>query len=204
MNNASIRPFAALLALASLAACSILPESEPVQLLDPQLAAPETADQSAAWTLNVARPEADPMRDSTRVLVRTARGQLQVHASARWIAAGPELLRTLLVRYLRDARSLDQVSAGAAGLDRTLALDLRRFELTETADERLAAEIRIEARLYDSRTAELLARERFERLEPVDSTQPADVIAGFETMLAGLMPAVAEWLIEHGAEDPED
>lgn len=204
MKNASIIPLAAVLVLASLGACSILPESTPVQLLDPQVAAPDAADESAAWTLNVARPEADPMRDSTRVLVRTGQGQLQVHGSARWIAAAPELLRTLLVRYLRDARSLEQVSAGGAGLDRTLVLDLRRFELTETDDERLAAEIRVEARLYDSRTADLLARELFERLEPVESTQPADVVAGFETVLAGLMPSLAVWAIEHGAEDQED
>lgn len=203
MKNASITPFAAIVLLASLGACSILPESAPVQLLDPQVAAPEPADQGATWTLNVSRPEADPMRDSTRVLVRTGQGQLQVHASARWIAAAPELLRTLLVRYLRDARSLGQVSAGAAGLDRTLVLDLRRFELTETSGERLAAEIRIEVRLYDSRTADLLARDLFERLEPVESAQPADIVAGFETALGGLMPELADWVAERGAEDEE-
>lgn len=203
MKNALINPVAAVFALASLAACSILPESAPVQLLDPQLAAPAAADESAEWTLNVARPEADPMRDSTRVLVRTGQGQLQVHASARWIAAAPELLRTLLVRYLRDTRSLQQVSAGGAGLDRTLVLDLRRFELTETNDERLAAEVRVEARLYDSRTADLLARELFERLEPVASAQPPDIVAGFETLLGGLIPTLADWAAESGARDPE-
>ena len=128
---------AASLMLAS--ACSILPESAPVQMLDPQLQPPPAASKPIPWTLNVARPESDPVRDSTRVLVRTGAGQLQVHASARWVAAAPELLRTRLVRYLRDSQRIAQVSAGAAGMDRTLALDLRAFELVETGDGRLEA-----------------------------------------------------------------
>lgn len=191
---------AALLIMTS--ACSILPESAPVQLLDPQLPPPKVAAQSAAWSLNVTRPESDPMRDSTRVLVRTGQGQLQVHPSARWIAAAPELLRTLLVRHLRDARRFEQVSAGGAGLRRTLVLDLRRFELSERDDDRLGAEIRLEARLYDSRSAELLARELFEVVQPIDGAQPAEIVSGFESVLGGIIPALADWLGEHGASAP--
>jgi len=183
---------AAALWLAS--ACSILPESEPVQVLDPRLPPPAAADRSADWSLNITRPESDPARDSTRVLVRTGSGQLQSHASARWVAAAPELLRTGLVRYLRDSRSLEEVSAGAAGMDRTLALDLRGFELVETGDGRLEAEIRLEARLYDSRSAKLLARELFEARRPVEGTDAAELVTGFEAVLDEVIPAVADWL----------
>ncbi|MEX2497887.1 MAG: ABC-type transport auxiliary lipoprotein family protein [Wenzhouxiangellaceae bacterium] len=190
---------AALLIMAS--ACSILPESGPVQLLDPQLPTPEVAAQGAAWSLNVTRPESDPMRDSNRVLVRTGAGQLQVHPSARWVAAAPELLRTLLVRHLRDARQLEQVSADGSGLRRTLVLDLRRFELSES-DDRLDAQIRLEARLYDSRSADLLARELFEVLRPIDAAQPAEIVSGFEAVLGEIIPALADWLSEHGASAP--
>ena len=192
----------ALLVMAS--ACSILPERAPVQLLDPQLPPPAVAAQNADWSLNVARPESDPMRDSSRVLVRTSEGQLQVHPSARWIAAAPELLRTLLVRHLRDARQLEQVSAGGAGLRRTLVLDLRRFELAETGDNRLGAEIRLEARLYDSRSANLLARDLFEVVQSVNGAQPAQIVSGFETALGELIPELAGWLGEHGATRLED
>lgn len=179
--------------LLSATACSILPESEPVQLLDPQLPSPPAAEQVASWTLNVARPESDPARDSTRVLVRTGEGRLQVHASARWVAAAPELLRTRLVRYLRDSQLIAQVSAGAAGSDRTLALDLRAFELLETGSG-LQAEIRLEARLYDSRSTELLSRRLFEARRAVDSTGAAEVVDGFEAALEQLIPALAAWL----------
>jgi cholesterol transport system auxiliary component len=187
---------AAATALLLASACSILPESEPVQLLDPQLQSPPVANQDVAWTLNVARPESDPARDSARVLVRTGQGQLQVHASARWVAAAPELLRTRLVRYLRDSQRIGQVSAGGGGLDRTLALDLRAFELVETGDGRLAAEIRIEARVYDSRSAELLARELFEARRPVSGAGPAEIVEGFEAVLGQIIPALADWLTD--------
>lgn len=185
---------AALGLLVATAACSIIPDSAPVQLLDPRLQPPADASRRADWSLNVARPESDPARDSTRILIRTGSGQLQVHASARWVAAAPELLRTRLVRYLRDSRSVEEVSAGAAGMDRTLALDLRRFELLETADGGLEAEIRLEARLYDSRSAELLARELFEARRPVGSTDAGDLVTGFEAVLDEVIPAVADWL----------
>lgn len=183
--------------LVSLASCSILPRNEPVQLLDPQLPAPAVSEQSTTWTLNVTRPESDPVRDSTRVLIRTNEGQLQVHARARWVAAGPELLRTLLVRHLRDAQALKQVNSGASGSDRTLALDLRHFELVETADKQLQAEIQIEARLYDSRSTKLLTRDMFKARQPIGGIGPAQIIEGFEAVLEEIIPAIAEWLTEH-------
>lgn len=187
-------PLFATLLLAS--ACSILPESAPVQMLDPQLPSPQAASRQIPWTLNIARPESDPIRDSTRVLVRTGAGQLQVHASARWVAAAPELLRTRLVRYLRDSQRIEEVSAGAPGMDRTLALDLRTFELVETDDGRLQAEIRLEARLYDGRSAELLARKLFTARRSVDDTGPAELVTGFEAVLGEIVPALAVWLAD--------
>jgi len=197
--NKSLKSIAvAALLLTMSTACSIFPETDPVQLLDPQPPSSASTGQPRAWTLNVYRPEADPARDSTRVLVRTGQGQLQVHATARWVAAAPDLLRTLLVRYMRDANVLSEISAGAAGMDRTLALDLRRFELVETGDQQLAAEIRIEARLFDGRSAELLDRRLFERREPVGNADSDAIIRGFNSVLGEIVPALAAWLTGEG------
>lgn len=193
-------PLAAMALLVTLASCSILPENEPVQLLDPQLAAPAIAAQSAEWSLNILRPESDPVRDSTRVLVRTGEGQLQVLPRARWVAAGPELLRTSLVRHLRDSRALSHVSAGSSGSDRTLALDLRHFDLVETGEKQLQAHVHIEARLYDSRSTKLLSSNIFKSQHPVGGTQPAQIIEGFETTLGEIVPGIADWLRKSGSE----
>lgn len=187
------------LLLASLVAgCSVFPESAPVQLLDPQPPpANAPAGATAPWSLDVARPEADPMRDSNRVLIRTGGGRLQVHPSARWVAAGPDLFRTLLVRYMRDREMLEEVGGDVPLAERTLAVDLRRFELAESDDGSLAADIRIEARLYDSASAELLARRLFEVRRSIPSSDAAAITAGFEAALAEIIPAAAEWTVGH-------
>lgn len=211
MKNALKRTIGTALLLSAFTACSILPESEPVQLLDPRLpsSSRDVQTESVAWTLNVTRPESDPTRDSTRVLVRTGQGRLQVHPTARWVSAAPELLRSLLVRHMRDVNILTHVSAGAAGMDRTLALDLRRFELAEAGENGLQSEIQVEARLFDSRSAELLGSKLFESRQPVEAADTDAIVQGFETALGEIIPALADWLTETAkvdsrAHDPAD
>jgi len=181
--------------------CSVIPEPKQVQLLDPQLATPAVLSEPANWSLNISRPVADPVRDSNRVLIRTRQGQLQVHSSARWIAPSPDLLRTLLVRYLRDNQALQQTGTAEVGLDRTLAIDLRQFELIEDSN-RLSAKVSVEARLYSNRSAKLLARQVFTRQQPVSGMQPAPLISGFETALQQIIPAIGDWLLK--SSDPAE
>ncbi|HAW94112.1 MULTISPECIES: ABC-type transport auxiliary lipoprotein family protein [unclassified Arsukibacterium] len=187
----------ALALLATLVACSVIPESEPVKLLDPTLPTPARAGKSVAWTLNINRPQSDPARDSNRVMVRTADGQLQVLPQMRWIATAPDLFRTLLVRYLRDSHTVAQVSNGASGMARTLQLDIRQFELVENADNLLQASISVEARLYHSRSARLLTRHIFKQQQDIAGTGAAEIISGFEISLRQVIEDIASWLAEY-------
>ncbi len=128
--------------------------------------------------------------------------QLQVHPSARWAASAPDLLRTLLVRYPRDHDVLARVGAGMVDAERTLSIDLRSFELAETGDT-LVAEIRFDARLYDSSTSELLGRRLLHARQPVRSHEPPAVMAGFETALADVLSGVGAWVVEPGADSAQ-
>lgn len=188
------KPLMALALLVTLVACSVIPEREPVKLLDPTLPTPALAGKPVAWTLNINRPQSDPARDSNRVMVRTADGQLQVLPQVRWIATSPDLFRTLLVRYLRDSHTVAQVSNGASGMARSLQLDIRQFELVESADNMLQASINIEARLYDNRTARLLARHIFKQQQSVAGTSAAEIINGFEIILRQVIEDIASYL----------
>ncbi|MGK7296398.1 MAG: ABC-type transport auxiliary lipoprotein family protein [Candidatus Wenzhouxiangella sp. M2_3B_020] len=202
----SIRPLALSMLLAAglcAAGCSILPESEPVQLVDPRVPAADRAGPEIGWTLSIARPETDPARDSDRVLVRTEPGQLKVHSSARWVAPAPELLRTLLIRYLRDSAVVDRVGASVAGSDRTLLIDLRRFELAERGDG-LAAVVEIDARLHKTRGGGLVGRRLFEHREAVADAEPESIVAGFEAGLSALAVDVADWLASEYREAQDD
>ena len=175
------------------AGCTILPESEPVQLVDPRIEASDRAGPAIDWTLSIARPETDPARDSDRILVRTEPGQLKIHPTGRWVAPAPELLRTLLIRYLRDSDTVARVGASIAGSDRTLLLDLRRFELAERGDG-LAAVIEVDARLHETRGGRLVGHRLFEHEDAVAGSGPGEIVAGFESALAALAADTADWL----------
>lgn len=182
---------------AALAACSILPPSTPTQILDPRLPLASTAEARSTapiatdWTLGVARPDTDPVRDSNRVLVRTADGRLQVHATARWAAAAPDLLRTLLLRRLRDRDLVADVKPDSG--DRLLTIDLRRFELDDTGS--LEAVIVLEARLHDAPAYGLRSSRLFEQRQTTASAEPGDINAAFEAVLLAMLDELADWVV---------
>ncbi len=197
------RTFTAVLLLALCQACSFLPQTEPVQLLDPQPALGTPAAHKHDWALNIARPETDRMRDSTRVLVRGQDGQLRIYGNTRWVAAAPDLLRTLLVRDMRDRSLVTEVRSGSGGGQFMLALDLRRFELSESASG-LTVDLRVEARLYDSRSTRMQGSRLFEVLELVDDGETAAVGRAFERALASLIIELGDWTVATGqASEPQ-
>ena len=194
-------PAAAALLAVALSGCSVLPKSEPVQLLDPRPPT-ETATGSVDWSLSVARPESDRARDSTRVLVRTADARLQVLPAARWVAPAPDLIRTLTIRHLRDAGALGRVEAAGAQTDRALLADLRRFELSEADGDALLATIEIEFRLYGSASAELADRRLFRHTARAESGDAPDLLRAFEAALGEALGELTEWLIGQPAPEP--
>lgn len=187
-----------ILLAALLPACSILPETTPVQILDPRPAARTPAAQPVAWSLDIALPSTDPQRDSNRVLVRTADGRLQLHPQARWAAAAPELLRLQLLRNLRDRGEFADVGAGSGG-DRMLTIDLRRFELDHGAE--LEGVIEFEARLLDAPGFRLAASRRFEHRRGLASAASSEINAAFEALLSEAIDALAEWMLATPAPD---
>ncbi|MGB0514901.1 MAG: ABC-type transport auxiliary lipoprotein family protein [Wenzhouxiangellaceae bacterium] len=190
-------PVLLILAAMLLSACSIVPDAPPVQLLDPRPDIPAPAHPGVDWRLDVARPESDPVRDSTRVLVRTSDGRLQVQGASRWIAAPPDLLRGMLLRHIRDHAVTADAAAGGSGAEHLLAIDLRRFELDEAGDPRAAimAVIVLEARLYQSPRYRMIDRRRFEFDAPLAAFEPGAINTALETALAGLIADLTDWLI---------
>lgn len=179
------------------AGCSVLPQPDPVQLIDPRPGPPASTSDADRWSLSVARPETDPARDSARVLVRTVDGQLQLHPSARWVAPAPELLQTLALRWLRDGGTLRRVEAGVAGADRLLRIDLRRFELAESSPGGgLAFVVVADARLAEADGAALIDRRLLAARADVAGDDAASIIEAAEAGLSALLTDLAAWLDE--------
>jgi cholesterol transport system auxiliary component len=191
--NRSMSCAAAIMLGTLLSACSVLPRPQSVQLLDPRPESPRTMDESAPWSLSVRRPETDPARDSANVFVRTTDGRLQVHPVARWVAPAPDLMQTTLVRYLRDAQALEAVDAAIGG-ERELAIDLRRFELAESAGGELELAIAMDVRLLAAGNARVVARRVFRRETPLSEDGAGRIVDAAESALSGLLRELAAWL----------
>ena len=190
------------LAIAALlmAGCSILPETAPVQRLDPRIEVDAGAHgPTRELRLGLPRPETDPARDANRILVRTATGRLQVLPELRWVAPAPDVVQTTLIRYLRDAEVVVDVIPGAGRVDRALFIDLRRFELAET-DHGLQLVIDLDARLLDAVSGQPMNRFHVVHEAPLASATAADVVAGFEAGLADIAGRIAARLHAVSAE----
>lgn len=181
----------ALAAALMLSACSVLPEREAVLRLDPQVRpSPSASGGSMAWTVAVPRPMTDPARDSNRVQVRTASGELQVLGRLRWIASAPDLLQNLLIRHLRDSEIVADAGSEMAYADRLLQIDLRRFEVAESVSGHEVVLV-IDARWIETESGRLLDRRLIEHRSPLPSLDGATVVAAFERGLGEVAGAVA-------------
>ena len=52
----------------------------------------------------------------------------------------------------------------------------------------------LEARLYDSRSAELMARQLFQARRAIGGAGAAEIVDGFESVFGEVIPALADWL----------
>lgn len=153
-----------------LSACQILPDRPAVSLfqLPPSSieATSETADASVR-SLRLARPGTSDALGGNRILVLAADNSLEAYPGARWSAPVPMLWRDWLLDAFWREGSIDQLSVSADGLQAEFELGgMLRAMHTEYRDGRTQAWIRYDALLIDTRSREIVARQRFEAREP--------------------------------------
>lgn len=187
-----------LLALAwGLAACTLLPESEPNRLyLLPTTTLDPAEGPALATRLRVETPHAPASLAGPRILVMPEPHRLQAYAGARWAERIPLLLRDRLVKGLGDRgqlRAQDDNSPLAA--DVALVGDLRAFH-SEYVDGVPEVVIRLDAALVDERSRELLGERRFVIREPSTGTALEPVVEAFGRAADRLAADLADWSAE--------
>jgi cholesterol transport system auxiliary component len=206
---ASSRIATLLLAAASLAGCSILPKHETLALYDP---APQhsttehTANSAwpqANWQLQISRPYADAMLDSTHILVRPQPGELQVYKGAAWTQPAPDLVLDTVVRAFVDSRRLAGVARRGEGVSAQyeLLLDLRRFESDYDGGATPSARIEIGARLVHNADNRVVASEVFDAATPADGIEVAQINRAFEQSLGDATGRLIGWTLSEGQRD---
>ncbi|MNZ11096.1 hypothetical protein D3C78_279570 [compost metagenome] len=188
-----------------LGACSILPKGEELTVYQlPVNGAVATRGAVVDWALQVNKPLASPMLDSTRIAVLPDGDRISAYQGVRWDDRGTLLLRDRLIDAFRADGRIGAVSSDDSRLatDLVLAGDLRAFQ-GEYRAGRVEVHILLEARLVQSGTRRMLASQRFEVREEVGGTAPAQVVTAFGRAADRLSAQVLDWTLAQGAGSSE-
>ena len=114
--------FAVLALLSGLAACSILPAAEPLQVYRlPSQANAASQAPAVSWSLRINQPRASQALDSSRIAVVPQGNLISSYAGSRWSDPAPRLLRN----HLLNAFQADGRVAALSSDDDNLQADLQ-------------------------------------------------------------------------------
>ncbi|PMR77469.1 ABC-type transport auxiliary lipoprotein family protein [Billgrantia endophytica] len=196
--------FTRLLTVASLGlltACALVPERDPMSLYSlpstplPTASSGETG--SLERTLRLATPRAGGLLDGSRIVVVPAPNQPQVYQGVRWSDASPVLLRDRLIdAFQEDGRVSRLVHADTPlSADLELTSDLRAFQ-SEYRNGHPEVVIRLDARLVDASSQQLVASRRFTHRRSADDTTIPAVVDAFGTAADQLSRELVDWTVE--------
>lgn len=200
------RPWLLGLSLCALAGCSIFSgtSKEPVTLFAPVArVAPDPAWPRVAWQLEIAKPSAARLIDSSRINVRPTPDELEVYRGASWAQPSTDLLEDTLVRAFEDSGRIVGVARAGDGIraDYRLMIDVRRFESDYAGRDLPAATIELSAKLLHARDQRIVASRTLRVAEPASSTATAAVAQAFETALGTIGHELVGWTLQSGQQD---
>lgn len=205
----ALRIAALAVATAALAGCGILPKQETLALYDPTPQRSATADSTNAsaprvdWQLQIARPYADTMHDSARILVRPQPGELQVYKGAAWVQPAPDIVQDTLLRAFTDSGRLAGVARRGDGVSARyqLLLDLRRFESDYGGGATPSVRIELGARLVQNAGNRVVASRVFDIATPADGTDVVQINRAFQRGLGEATTQLIDWTLAEGQRD---
>lgn len=198
---------AALIAVALLAGCSILPKREPVQIWQPpEATGTPAAAPAASFSLRVETPNTTGLLNQTSIVVMPAPGQVSTYKGARWSEAPGLLVRHRLVDAFMAA-GLPTVTTDEDHFasDIVLSGDLRAYQ-SEYRNGSPVIVVRFDALLRRGHSRELFASHSFVVNQPPSGNQVPDIVTAFGTAGDQLAAEVVPWVVEEvrraPAQDP--
>lgn len=178
-------------------ACGILPEpsSFDIYRLPPSTVA-ASDDAAVDWGLRVSRPSSDDLLGGTRIAVLPDEHRFSVYEGARWNLPAPELLRDHLLDAFHHDGRVHKLSSDREMLQADFELGgmLRAFQV-EYRDGKPEVVIRLDARLVDIRTRQILASRRFNETEPVHDEKVPQVVEAFGRAGDRLAGRIIDWTL---------
>lgn len=188
---------AVLSVLALSSGCSLLPESEPVQIwqLTP---APTVEKQEPSLTgLRVLRPQSQDLLNGRHILVVPEGEPVSVYADARWSAMIPNLWRDYLLDALQRDSRFARVSSEDVRVQARYEL-VSRLDAFQTEYRAGQAEVVIRGylQLVQMDNREVLAERRMDFREPVPGEALSEVVATYSGLMARQSDEIRRWLLE--------
>ena len=188
-----------LLAAGPLGACSILPQSEPLDIyLLPANTLPAQT-QRVDWSLRVSSPISNQLLDGTRIVVLPEPGRVNTYQGVRWSERTSQLLRGRLLDAFQDDGRIQALSNDEQRLQADLELvsDLRSFH-SQYRDGVPEVLIQLDARLVDARDQRILASRRFSVSQAASDTSIDSVVAAFGQAGDRLSRELVDWTLAEG------
>lgn len=193
-----IRHLALVAGVALLSACTLLPESRPVNVYRlPPSALAANPSAPLARSLTVQRLHSSQALDSNRIAVVPSDNLFSSYQDARWSSPAPMLLRDHLLDALqRDGRFAALVSdESPLHTDLLLDGDLRAFQV-EYLDGKPIARLIVDLRLAETAGQRILANRRFALEAPLRGEDPAAAVRALGAVAEELAQQVARWLAD--------
>lgn len=196
------------LGAALLSACSILPESQPVDIyrLPTALVAPDTPAprQGGIGSVRVLRPATGNQLAGRRIVVVPDDLRVSVYADAAWADTVPALLRERLADALRADNRFDTVSTDEHSLRAEFEIDtdLRAFH-SEYLGGAPDAVVRIDAHLVHAGSRRVVASRSFESRVSAGNTALPAVVAALGKAADEATAALAAWAADTAATAPQ-
>lgn len=194
---ALFRPLALACMLGTLAACTLLPDAEPIRVyLLPTAEATGQQGERLQQALRIHTPHASRILAGPRIAVVPDGNQISSYQGARWSDAAPTLLRDRLIEQFRQSGPV-AVSNEDSNLFAELELfsELRAFQ-SEYIDGQPQVLVRLDAQLASATDQRILASRRFEIRQPSASPQLESVVAAFGEASDELSRQLQQWTIE--------
>ncbi|WP_176508388.1 MULTISPECIES: ABC-type transport auxiliary lipoprotein family protein [Pseudomonas] len=198
----SLRLLALTAAVSLASACSILPQSEPVDVYRLPVNQASHSSNPVAWSLRLNKPLASEVLAGPRIAVIPHGDVISSYKGARWSDPVPLLVRNrLLDGFQRDGR-VQRLSADDSNLqaDYELSGELQAFQSEYQPGGKVDVVIRYDARLVQGRSQRILSSKRFEVRQPLADTQVSAVVAGFGAASDQLARLVVNWTVAQSSQ----
>ena len=184
-----------------LAACSVLPKREPVQIWQPEESAIAAPAAAAGFSLRVDAPNTTGPLDGTGIVVMPEPGQVSTYKGARWSESPALLIRHRLVDAFMAAK-LPAVTTDDDHFasDYSLSGNLRAFQ-SEYRNGSPVVVVRFDAQLRRGGARNLLATRSFVVTQNPAGVDVPQIVAAFGAADDVLAQQVVAWTLDVASRD---